>query len=125
LFWRGRNLRIKFSSRGTTVIIGILGELDHHSAEYARQKIDAEILKSTTRNIIFDFSKLSFMDSSGIGIIMGRYKNIRKLNGMAAIINTNTHIKRLLEMSGVLKLIPIYHNIDEAVTVLQKAMGDS
>lgn len=112
-------MQIKFSSKGTTVIISISGELDHHSSEYARQKIDAEILKSTTKNIIFDFSKLSFMDSSGIGIIMGRYKNIRKLNGKAAIVNTNTQVKRILEMSGVLKLIPVYPNTNAAVAALQ------
>ena len=108
-------MQIKFSNRGTTLIVSIVGELDHHTAEYARQKIDNEITKSTTRNVLFDMSKLGFMDSSGIGIIMGRYKNIRKLNGNAAVVNANSHVRRILEMSGILKLMPFYDNMDSAI----------
>lgn len=113
-------MQIKFTSKGSTLIISISGEIDHHSAEYARQKIDAEILKATTKNIIFDFSKLGFMDSSGIGIIIGRYKNIRKLNGKAAIAGTNPHIRRILDISGVLKVVPAYDNVTDAVNILGK-----
>lgn len=112
-------MHIKFTNRGTTLIIRIIGELDHHTAEYVRQKIDGELLKSTTRNIIFDFSELSFMDSSGIGVIIGRYKNILKLNGKAAVVNTNDQIMRILDMSGILKIIPVYKSLDDAVAVLQ------
>lgn len=108
-------MQIKFSNKGTTLIIGIAGELDHHTAEYVRQKIDNEIIKSTTRNIIFDFKKLSFMDSSGIGVIMGRYKNIRKLDGRAAIVNVNDQVGRILEMSGILKIMPVYDSIDKVI----------
>ena len=112
-------MHIKFTNRGTTLIIRIIGELDHHTAEYVRQKIDGELLKSTTRNIIFDFSELSFMDSSGIGVIIGRYKNILKLNGKAAVVNTNDQIMRILDMSGILKIIPVYKSLDDAVAALQ------
>lgn len=108
-------MQIKFTSRGSTLIISISGEIDHHSAEYARQKIDTEILKATTKNIIFDFSKLGFMDSSGIGIIIGRYKNIRKLNGKAAITGTSPQIRRILDISGVLKVMPLYNSVADAI----------
>lgn len=113
-------MHIKFTNRGTTLIIGIKGELDHHTAEYVRQKIDSEILKSTTRNIVFDFSELSFMDSSGIGVIIGRYKNILKLNGKAAVVNISDQIMRILSMSGILKIIPVYKSLDDAVSALQE-----
>ena len=113
------NLRIKFANKGTTLIVSILGELDHHSAEYARQKIDNEIMKSTTKNIVFDFSKLSFMDSSGIGVIMGRYKNVRELNGKTAIVNSDSRIKRIVEMAGILKIMPMYGSINEAIQNMQ------
>ena len=112
-------MQLKFSNRGTTLIAGISGEMDHHSAEYFKQKIDGEMVKSTTKNIIFDFSKVSFMDSSGIGAILGRYKNLQNLKGKAAIVNANTQIIRIFEMSGLLKLIPIYDNIDNAVSSLE------
>ena len=111
-------MQIKFSKRGSTVIVSIIGELDHHSAEYIRNKVDSEMLKSTTKNVVFDFSKVSFMDSSGIGTIIGRYKNIQKLNGKTAIVNMNTQIKRIFEMSGLLRIIPAYESVDAALTEL-------
>ena len=108
-------LQVRFSSKGTTLVVGVIGELDHHSADYMRQKVDAEIIKSSTKNIVFDLSKMSFMDSSGIGVIMGRYKNIQKLNGNAALIGLNNQTKRIFDMSGLLKIIPVYDNVDSAL----------
>jgi stage II sporulation protein AA (anti-sigma F factor antagonist) len=112
-------LDVRFSNKGTTLIVNVAGELDHHYAEYVRQKIDGEIMKSTTRNVVFDFTKLGFMDSSGIGVIAGRYKIIQKLNGKAAIVCKNLQINRILEMSGILHLIPAYESLNDAVSALQ------
>ncbi|MDP4179613.1 MAG: anti-sigma F factor antagonist [Bacillota bacterium] len=108
-------MKIKFLNRGNTLIASIIGEMDHHTADYLRDKIDGEMLKSSTRNVIFDFSKVVFMDSSGIGLVIGRYKNISKLNGKTSIVKANEQIRKIFEMSGVVKLIPIYDNIDEAI----------
>lgn len=108
-------MNLKLTNKGATLVAAIIGELDHHSADHIRQKLDAEMIKSTTRNVVLDFSKVTFMDSSGIGVIMGRYKNIQKLNGKMAVIGVNGQIKRIFEMSGLLRLMPAYDNIDEAV----------
>ena len=109
---------IKFTSRGSTLIALFTGELDHHFAEYARNRMEGELLKATTRNVVFDFSGLSFMDSSGIGVIVGRYANIKKLGGKAAIICKNRKIRHILEMSGILKLIPVYDSLDNAINIM-------
>ncbi|QNU67853.1 anti-sigma F factor antagonist [Ruminiclostridium herbifermentans] len=107
---------VKLSKKGTTLIIRIMEDMDHHSAQYLRQKIDSELVKSTVKNIIFDFSCVNFMDSSGIGVIVGRYKNIQKLNGKAAILNANPKIMQIFEMSGILKIIPAYNDLDAAIS---------
>ncbi len=107
---------VKLLKKGTTLVIRIMEDMDHHSAQYLRQKIDSEIIKATVKNIIFDFSKVNFMDSSGIGIVVGRYKNIQKLNGKAAIVNANPKIMQIFEMSGVLKIIPAYSDLDDAIS---------
>jgi len=114
-------LNIKFTNRGSTLIASFSGELDHHFAEYARNKIEGELLKATTRDVIFDFSGLSFMDSSGIGVIVGRYANIKKLGGKAAIICKDNKIRRILEISGILKLMPIFENLNSALDALRSA----
>jgi len=108
-------LKVKISYKGNTLIAGIIGELDHHSAEYVREKIDSELIKATTKNVIFDFSKVTFMDSSGIGVIMGRFKNVSKLSGKLSVTNVNPQLMRIFEMSGLLKVIPVYDNIDIAI----------
>lgn len=108
-------MQVKFSNKGSTLVVQITGELDHHSIEYIREKIDAEMMKSTTRNMVLDFSKVSFMDSSGIGVVMGRYKNIRNLNGNMALIHVSPQIRRILDMSGVLRLISVYDTLEDAI----------
>lgn len=107
-------MKVKFLNKGQTLVAKMIGELDHHSAEYVRQKIDNELLKASNKNIIFDFGKVSFMDSSGLGVIIGRYKKIQKLEGKAAIINLDEHIRRILDISGIFKIIPEYDSIDVA-----------
>lgn len=111
-------MQIKFTHKGTTLVVDINGEVDHHSAEYIRQKVDVELIKATSKNVIFDFSKVGFMDSSGIGVIIGRYKYIQKLNGKAVVINASPQIRRIFEMAGLLKIIPIYDNMDTALNKL-------
>ncbi|HOA55911.1 MAG: anti-sigma factor antagonist [Acetivibrionales bacterium] len=114
-------MEIKFSNRGSTLIAAFSGELDHHFAEYARNKIERELIKATTRDVVFDLTGLSFMDSSGIGVLVGRYVNIRKLGGRAAIICRNTRIKKILEISGVLKLMSVHDELDHALRALSTA----
>lgn len=87
--------------------IMITEEVDHHTTEKMRRKMDYEITRFMPRKVVFDFSKVSFMDSAGIGLLIGRYKLIKLLGGNAEIINTNKSIEKVLEMSGIVKIIPI------------------
>ena len=109
-------MTVTFVNKGSVLVISIAGELDQHSADYIRQKIDAQMIRSTTRNIVFDLSKISFMDSSGIGVIMGRFKNIQQLGGKAALAGGAPQIRRIFEMAGILRLMPIYEDMNSAVS---------
>ncbi|MDP4092497.1 MAG: anti-sigma F factor antagonist [Bacillota bacterium] len=111
-------MQIKVAVKRTNLIVDIAGELDHHYVESVKRKVDSEMINSSVKNIIFDFSNVNFMDSSGIGVIMGRYKMIQKLNGTAVIVNPNSQIRRILEMSGILKIIPVYDNMENAIESL-------
>ena len=108
-------MHVRFSNKGPVLIAKLTGELDHHSADYLRIKIDSEIVKSTTKDLIMDFSEVGFMDSSGIGVILGRYKNMHSMNGRTAVVSVNKQILKLLEMSGIEKYVPVYGNMDEAI----------
>ena len=72
-----------------------------------RRRIDNEIQRYMPKEVIFDFSNVSFMDSAGIGLIIGRYKLINMIGGELKIANVNTQIQKIFEMSGLLRLIPV------------------
>ena len=94
-----------YSKETKTLKIIFTDEIDQHIADKIRRKIDDEIERYIPRKIIFDFSNISFMDSSGIGMIMGRYKLAKILGGSTEIINVNKPIKKILEMSGISRII--------------------
>lgn len=87
--------------------VNISEEIDHHSAEKIKQKIDYEIETHMPKRVVFDFNGVKFMDSAGIGLIIGRYKLINMLNGELKLINVNRYTKKIFEMSGILNIIPI------------------
>ena len=100
---------------GENLIIKLEGELDHHSSEEIRRKIDSEYYNKNLKNLVLDLDGLKFMDSSGIGLIMGRYKNCKEQNGSISIVNINPKIGRIVEMSGLKEIVPIYTTIEEAI----------
>ena len=100
-------MNLEFIESGQELKIKLKGELDHHSADETRDIIDEKIKDEKYNKIIIDFQKLDFIDSSGIGFVIGRYKVIRKRNGVIEIINANKKVRRILDMSGIGKIINI------------------
>lgn len=83
-------------------------EVDHHNAEDIRKEADKVIEEKHIRHVIFDFGGTSFMDSSGIGVIMGRYRRIYLLGGEVWAVHANERMKRILNMSGVTKIMQVF-----------------
>lgn len=108
-------MQLSFDIINNYMIVKLKGELDHHTSEEARKKIDQKYYSNNLTNIILDLRELNFMDSSGIGLIMGRYKNCADRNGMISIVSTSPYINRMLKMSGIQKLVDIYQTIEEAI----------
>lgn len=100
-------MNLEFIESGQALIIRLKGELDHHSADESRILIDEKINEEKFNKLIIDFKNLDFIDSSGIGFVIGRYKVIRKRNGIVEIINANAKVKKILDMSGIGKIIEI------------------
>jgi len=104
----------------TNLIIRFYGELDHHITEKARLSIDQKYQESGLKNIVMDLTQLTLMDSSGIGLIMGRYKNVAERNGKVLIISSNVYIDRIIKMSGLLKIIEVFPNLEIALEKLER-----
>lgn len=101
-------MEIYFENEDRLLTIKLLEEIDHHTTEKIRRRVDYEIQRHLPRKVIFDYSGVSFMDSAGIGMIIGRYKLISMLGGVLEIQNVKPQIEKILKMSGILKLIDIY-----------------
>jgi stage II sporulation protein AA (anti-sigma F factor antagonist) len=97
------------------LIIKLLEELDHHNAISIREQSDKLITVKNIKDIIFDFTGSEFMDSSGIGVIMGRYKKIIFTGGKVAVTGVNQSVDRIFRLSGLYKIIHKFETIEEAV----------
>lgn len=108
-------MNLEFEIKNDKLIITIIGELDHHSSDEIRNKIDDRIERGGYKKVILDFSNVTFMDSSGIGVIIGRYKKLKLLKSNLCIANVNNSIKKVFELSGIFKIIEVYGSLKEAV----------
>ncbi len=86
------------------VIAKLSGEVDHHTAQSIREDIDLAIDRHHPKRLILDFDGVTFMDSSGIGLVMGRYKNVKPYGGVVIIENTGSQIKKVMRLAGLDRL---------------------
>ena len=111
-------MKIEYLKENRTLILKIDGEIDHHSCEQIKKEADYEIQKNAPKKLTFDFKNVNFMDSSGIGMIMGRYKSIQKNSGKVAITGLQPTVKKIVQMSGLHKILDEYDNLDIAMNKL-------
>ena len=100
-------MKITYIKKDKRLIFEIEEDIDECCVQKIRRRIDNEIQRYMPKEVIFDFSNASFMDSAGIGLIIGRYKLINMIGGELKIANVNTQIQKIFEMSGLLRLIPV------------------
>lgn len=92
--------------RGDTMTVRLSGELDHHSASRVREQIDALIDENKgAKRLVFDLKELAFMDSSGIGVVIGRYKRMSARGGTVFVRDPSSHVDRIFAMSGMYQII--------------------
>ena len=104
---------MKYQVQENCLTIYLPREVDHHNAEEIKAEADAVIDRNHIKYVIFDFDRTDFMDSSGIGAIMGRYRMIQLINGEVWAVHTNARIKKILTLSGMTKIMQIYEEEQE------------
>ena len=100
----------KFYKEDKLLVFKITEDIDDHSVQKIRRRADYEIERYMPKRIVFDFDSVTFMDSAGIGLLIGRYKFANMLGARLEISNLTQSVRRIFEMSGILKLIPIVDN---------------
>ena len=94
-----------YEARGQILIIHLPRELDHHNCRNLRYETDLLLSENYINKVIFDFSRTEFMDSSGIGVLLNRYKQMAGSGGKVAICGAGSQVRRILTMGGVYRLI--------------------
>lgn len=95
---------MRISSKGEVLTVYLQGEIDHHSAKGMREEIDNAVDFNMPSLLILDFGEVSFMDSSGIGLVMGRFKNLQKNGAKLNLSNLSGNIYRIMKLAGIDRL---------------------
>lgn len=98
-----------------TMIVRLCGELDQHYASKLRTDIDTQVAHRGIHKIVFDFSNIGFMDSSGIGVIMGRYRLMQSVGGRVCAFGINPRLDKLIEMSGIKRIVTVFADEQSAL----------
>ncbi len=98
-------------SVGELLTVMLDGEIDHHTAKAIREEIDEAIDFHMPSLLIMDFERVSFMDSSGIGLVMGRYKNLQKNNAKLNLTNLPPNIYKVMKLAGIERLAKIERSV--------------
>jgi stage II sporulation protein AA (anti-sigma F factor antagonist) len=102
-------------------VVRLQGELDHHAVEQIRDDIERGLAKTEYRALVISFRGIDFMDSSGLGLILGRYRSVMQHGGRMALCEVSPMLRKLFELSGLLKILPVYETESEAVDALKEA----
>lgn len=112
------SLIVNMETTHSTLIVRLKGELDHHTAEMLKAQMERAIEHEDIHHIVLSMKNLNFMDSSGLGVILGRYKQITGRGGKLIVCDVNKSIYRLFEMSGLFKIVSIQENERVALSSL-------
>ncbi|MCR5599271.1 MAG: STAS domain-containing protein [Ruminococcus sp.] len=100
-------MKIDIKSENGSAVAVLSGEIDHHNAKELRSELDRYIITAQPRELAIDLGGITFMDSSGIGLIMGRSKLMRECGGRLEVHNPQPYIKRVLKLAGIERIVKI------------------
>ena len=97
------------------MIVRVDKEVDHFAADRIRQELEEYYMRGQVKNVIFDMSQVEFMDSSGIGMVMGRYTKLKPVGGQVMVAAVPEHIDKLFMMAGVYEFVKKYDSVIQAL----------
>ncbi len=103
-------LTAKYEMNEDILKITLAGEIDHHSAKAVRVEIDRQIYFYRAKTVLIDLKNVGFMDSSGLGLILGRYAHVKEAGGVLKVLDPGAGAERVLRLAGAEKIIPIVYS---------------
>ena len=98
-------MQIKTSRQNAKVTAKLYGELDHHTAQEFKEKLDKLVCKKDVDELVLDLENLNFMDSSGIGVLIGRYRKLKARGASLSVKNANPQVDKIFHVAGLYQII--------------------
>jgi stage II sporulation protein AA (anti-sigma F factor antagonist) len=122
LFWdegvNNLSLHLETEIHGSILLVRLSGELDHHAAGKMRSQLEELMKDQRIKHLVLNLKQLSFMDSSGLGVILGRYKQLSSKNGQMVVCSMSPTVYRLFELAGMFKILTVKESEEEALSSL-------
>ena len=99
--------QVSYEEKGDTLVVHIGGEIDHHSAVQVRTEIDERIIATSPAKVLLELSNVDFMDSSGLGLIMGRFALQKKCGGTLALLDPSQAVMKMIKLAGMERMVSI------------------
>ncbi len=109
---------IKMEIKENILCVGLSGEIDHHTCATIKTDVDQIYQSNRVTHILFDFENVTFMDSSGVGLLMGRYRNALMSGGKVVMVKVRPEVDKIMKLSGIYKLITNYSDEKDAIAHL-------
>ncbi len=100
----GSENMVEIENNENVMTAKLMGDIDHHRCAHIRKKIDARADSERPKLLVLDFSRVQFMDSSGVGLVMGRYRQMSLIGGRLKVVNVPANIDRVFRLSGLERL---------------------
>lgn len=113
------SLQVEMEHGSKALIVRLKGELDHHTAEAVKARMEDAINRGGASHVVVNMRDLKFMDSSGLGVILGRYKQVMGKGGKMVLCEVGPSVYRLFEMSGLFKILAVKENERQAISSLE------
>ena len=96
---------LDYERNGDALVLRLKGDLDHGAAEAIRVEVDALLADRSVHRLVLDLKELQFMDSSGVGFVIGRYKQLAKRGGSVCVTGADARMDRIFQMSGLYEIV--------------------
>ena len=116
------SIGVSVQTQGMFMFVSLTGELDQSTTQQVKVRLMTTMAAYEIKHIVFDLKKLTFMDSSGIGIILGRYNQVKAIGGQVFVTGMNPTVNKMFHMAGLAQIITIIEDEKQIVNVLEEAI---
>jgi anti-sigma B factor antagonist len=108
------NLDLETSKKGDVAVISLRGEIDVYTAPRLRQAL-IDLVEGGSKDIVVDMDKVDFLDSTGLGVLVGGLKRVKSNEGEMKLVVTQDRIMKIFDITGLAKVFPMFGSLDEAL----------